>query len=244
MNKPLCFVLMPFGRKPGSTPAVDVDFDRIYEQAIRPCIEMVGMEPIRADEERTGGIIHQVMFRFEPLQPATRGPGSPGEGGARARAELGDERAHRPCVQGFLDGREEGGQSSEGGWLSDASRRVPLEACDWREALIEKLSSPRTPGACCAMALDPQAKATAELVEESGRPAYLTLSRTDGRQRLCEAHPASTGRAPRNQRALARAVVRGRHVRRRRACDLPVAVSRRRLRRALHRQGLKYGRTS
>lgn len=62
MEKPLCFVLMPFGIKkdPGGGP--DIDFDPIYEQAIRPGIESAGMEAIRADAERTGGIIHKAMF--------------------------------------------------------------------------------------------------------------------------------------------------------------------------------------
>jgi hypothetical protein len=61
-DRPLCFVLMPFGLKkdPGRGP--DINFDRIYEDAIHPGIEAAGMEPIRADEERTGGIIHQAMF--------------------------------------------------------------------------------------------------------------------------------------------------------------------------------------
>ncbi len=62
MDRPLCFVLMPFGVKkdPGGGP--DIDFDRIYQEAIRPAVEDAGMEPIRADEERTGGIIHKAMF--------------------------------------------------------------------------------------------------------------------------------------------------------------------------------------
>src|SRR5271167_1235248 len=53
---------MPFGIKkdPGGGP--DIDFDPIYELAIRPGIEAAGMEPIRADGERTGGIIHKAMF--------------------------------------------------------------------------------------------------------------------------------------------------------------------------------------
>jgi len=61
-QRPLCFVLMPFGIKkdPGGGP--DIDFDRIYEQGIRPGIEAADMDPIRADEERLGGIIHKAMF--------------------------------------------------------------------------------------------------------------------------------------------------------------------------------------
>ncbi|HEV2764226.1 MAG TPA: hypothetical protein VGV38_14680, partial [Pyrinomonadaceae bacterium] len=61
-DRPLCFVLMPFGRKKDPSGGPDINFDRIYEDAVRPAIEDAGMEPIRADEERTGGIIHRAMF--------------------------------------------------------------------------------------------------------------------------------------------------------------------------------------
>lgn len=60
--KPLCFVLMPFSKKKDPATGLDIDFDRIYEAAIRPGVEAAEMEPIRADEERTGGIIHKPMF--------------------------------------------------------------------------------------------------------------------------------------------------------------------------------------
>ena len=60
--KPLCFVVMPFGQKPDPAGGPAIDFDRIYNTALGPAIEDSGMEPIRADEERTGGIIHKPMF--------------------------------------------------------------------------------------------------------------------------------------------------------------------------------------
>jgi len=59
--KPLCFVLMPFGRKPASSGLV-IDFDAVYHQLIGPAIEAAGLEPIRADEEKAGGIIHKPMY--------------------------------------------------------------------------------------------------------------------------------------------------------------------------------------
>jgi tetratricopeptide (TPR) repeat protein len=62
MNKPLCFVIMPFGTKSDPAGGPDIDFDAIYHSAIEPAIADAGMEPIRADEERTGGIIHKAMF--------------------------------------------------------------------------------------------------------------------------------------------------------------------------------------
>ncbi|MCR9096660.1 MAG: DUF4071 domain-containing protein [bacterium] len=39
-----------------------IDFDRIYSQSLAPAIEDAGLEPIRADHERTGGVIHKPMF--------------------------------------------------------------------------------------------------------------------------------------------------------------------------------------
>lgn len=61
MNKPLCFVLMPFGKKPGVAGLV-IDFDAVYKELIAPAISEAGLEPLRADEEMTGGIIHKPMF--------------------------------------------------------------------------------------------------------------------------------------------------------------------------------------
>src|SRR5918996_1016083 len=61
MMKPLCFVLMPFGKKPGPGGAV-IDFDAVYAELIKPAIEAGGLVPIRADEEHAGGIIHKPMF--------------------------------------------------------------------------------------------------------------------------------------------------------------------------------------
>ena len=60
--RPLCFVIMPFGKKSDPAGGPDIDFDKIYGEALKPAIEAADMEAIRADEERTGGIIHKPMF--------------------------------------------------------------------------------------------------------------------------------------------------------------------------------------
>src|SRR3954452_7213607 len=57
----LCFVLMPFGRKQADANVV-IDFDAVYSQVIAPAINDAGLEPLRADEEMTGGVIHKPMF--------------------------------------------------------------------------------------------------------------------------------------------------------------------------------------
>ena len=58
---PLCFVLMPFGRKTDATGRT-TDFDAVYQQIIAPAVQEAGLEPIRADEEKVGGTIHKPMF--------------------------------------------------------------------------------------------------------------------------------------------------------------------------------------
>ncbi|MFC2066588.1 TRAFs-binding domain-containing protein [Chloroflexota bacterium] len=62
MTRPLLFVAMPFGKKKDSSGAYEIDFDRVYNLAIKPAAEAVNVEVIRADEERSGGIIHTPMF--------------------------------------------------------------------------------------------------------------------------------------------------------------------------------------
>jgi tetratricopeptide (TPR) repeat protein len=57
---PLCFILMPFGRKP--VGAAIVDFDAVYKTFLADAVRDAGLQPLRADEERAGGIIHRQMF--------------------------------------------------------------------------------------------------------------------------------------------------------------------------------------
>jgi tetratricopeptide (TPR) repeat protein len=58
----LLFVAMPFGRKRDATGRLQIDFDAVYAQAIKPAAKAAGVEVIRADEERGGGIIHRPMY--------------------------------------------------------------------------------------------------------------------------------------------------------------------------------------
>jgi hypothetical protein len=61
LNRPLCFILMPFGQKRDISGGL-INFDSIYKDLIAPSIEQAGLQPLRADEEVTGGIIHKPMF--------------------------------------------------------------------------------------------------------------------------------------------------------------------------------------
>jgi hypothetical protein len=58
---PLCFVLMPFGRRTDGKGRT-TDFDAVYQQIIAPSVIAAGLEPLRADEEKIGGTIHKPMF--------------------------------------------------------------------------------------------------------------------------------------------------------------------------------------
>lgn len=65
---PLCFVLMPFGRK-ADTSGTTINFDDVYQQLIAPAVRAANLEPIRADEELAGGIVHKPMFERLMLCP-------------------------------------------------------------------------------------------------------------------------------------------------------------------------------
>ena len=53
---------MPYGKKRDHTTGRTIDFDNIWNTAIRPAAESAGIEPVRADEERVGGFVHLAMF--------------------------------------------------------------------------------------------------------------------------------------------------------------------------------------
>lgn len=90
---PLCFVLMPFGKKPTTGGSV-VDFDEVYRQMIAPAIADAGLSAIRADEELAGGIIHKPMF--ERLVLCDFAVADLTTGNANVFYELGVRHAARP----------------------------------------------------------------------------------------------------------------------------------------------------
>ena len=60
--RPHAFVIMPFGKKKGGD-GTSYDFNAIYEDLIKPSLEMAGFEAFRADEEATSGDILTDMFQ-------------------------------------------------------------------------------------------------------------------------------------------------------------------------------------
>ena len=90
---PLCFILMPFGRKTGPDGTV-VDFDRVYAELIGPAVRAADLEPVRADQETTGGIIHKAMFERLILCPFAIADLT--QANANVFYELGVRHAFRP----------------------------------------------------------------------------------------------------------------------------------------------------
>jgi tetratricopeptide (TPR) repeat protein len=127
MNNPLCFVLMPFGKKPDATGII-IDFDAIYKELISPAIKEAELEPIRADEEMAGGIIQRPMFERLILCPFAVADLTTAN--ANVFYELGVRHAARPwsTVAIFYSG----------------GARLPFDIADLR-ALPYKLTSAGTP---------------------------------------------------------------------------------------------------
>ena len=69
MPRPICFMIMPYGTKtisslPGSGAPDKVDFDRLWEAALRLAIDKAGYEPVRANEDIGALIIEDMIERL------------------------------------------------------------------------------------------------------------------------------------------------------------------------------------
>lgn len=68
MLKPVCFMVMPYGRKrthaePGGGPA-EIDFNALWDLAYVPVITELGYQPVRADQDTGALIITQMLERL------------------------------------------------------------------------------------------------------------------------------------------------------------------------------------
>jgi hypothetical protein len=68
MPRPLCFMIMPYGRKATQAEAgmgpSEVDFNALWDRAYVPVIKALGYEPIRADQDTGTLIITQMLERL------------------------------------------------------------------------------------------------------------------------------------------------------------------------------------
>jgi len=68
MPRPLCFMIMPYGRKPTMAEAghgvPEIDFNALWDRAYVPVITALGYEPVRADQDSGALIINQMLERL------------------------------------------------------------------------------------------------------------------------------------------------------------------------------------
>ena len=68
MPRPVCFMVMPYGRKPthaeaGKGPA-QIDFNALWDRGYVPVIEALGYHPVRADQDAGALIVTQMLERL------------------------------------------------------------------------------------------------------------------------------------------------------------------------------------
>ena len=62
MSKPLCFVIMGFGKKTDFASGKTFDLDKTYKNIIKPALEQTGYECVRGDEVQDSGLIDKSMY--------------------------------------------------------------------------------------------------------------------------------------------------------------------------------------
>lgn len=147
MARPLCFVLMPFGSKPGAS-GMTIDFDAVYATLIQPAVEAAGLEPLRADEELAGGIIHKPMF--ERLILCEYAVADLTSANANVFYELGVRHAVRPASTLLLFAEGQGQLPFDVAPLRALPYRIgpdgrPAQAQADHARLVERLAELRTP---------------------------------------------------------------------------------------------------
>lgn len=146
-KKPLCFVLMPFGKKPGVAGRT-IDFDAIFEQ-IAEAIRAADLEPLRADEEEGGGIIHTPMF--ERLLLCEYAVADLTTANANVFYELGVRHAARPRSTVLMFAEGGGRLPFDIAMLRALPYKVgpdgrPADVAKVRTALVQKLADARGSG--------------------------------------------------------------------------------------------------
>ncbi|WP_163995398.1 TRAFs-binding domain-containing protein [Pyxidicoccus caerfyrddinensis] len=68
MTLPICFMVMPYGKKETSLPIGqqprEVDFDRLWTLALKPLLEQLGYTAVRADQDLGASIIREMIERL------------------------------------------------------------------------------------------------------------------------------------------------------------------------------------
>lgn len=177
-DRPLCFVLMPSGAKKDPAGGPDIDFDRVYEDAIRPGVEAAGMEPLRADERSACGLVNRATF--ERLLLCDFAVADLTTADANVFYELGVRRAARPATtlpvfagrRPPFDAEHLGALAYE---LTEGNRLGPREAASLRDALAARLAELRDAAGVDAFAASP----VFQLLKDEHRGSDIARLKTD-----------------------------------------------------------------
>ena len=69
LPRPVCFMVMPYGKKrtdasPEIKAPAEINFDALWDHALKPAIEDLGYEPIRADQDIGALIVKEMLERL------------------------------------------------------------------------------------------------------------------------------------------------------------------------------------
>src|SRR5687767_2484387 len=145
---PLCFVVMPFGVKPDGRGG-SIDFDAVYEDLIVPAVARADLQPLRADQELVGGIVHKPMF--ERLILCDYAVADLTTANANVFYELGLRHAVKPCTTVLVFAASGGPLPFDVGPLRGlpytlGSDGKPARAGEDRGRLVERLVAARAGG--------------------------------------------------------------------------------------------------
>jgi hypothetical protein len=140
-----CFVLIPFGKQKDAAGR-GIDFDAVYERLIVPAVRAAGLEPIRADDAKSGGILQRETF--ELLQLCEYAVADLSTADACVLYELGIRHALRPHTT-VLIAAAKGAQipfdldQLHGLWYRISAQGMPEHEAKYRTLLTERLTGAR-----------------------------------------------------------------------------------------------------
>jgi len=144
-SDPLCLIIMPYGRKKDSTGQV-VDFETVYRRLIVPAVEAAGLQPVRADEERTGCIMQpEALERLKLCEFAVADLTT---ADARVFYELGVRQAVHPTETALLYAAGGAQLPVDAHLLEAVAYRIsphglPVHEARYRNGISERLKSIR-----------------------------------------------------------------------------------------------------
>ena len=144
-SDPLCLIIMPFDKRKDATGRV-VDFETVYHRLVAPAVEAAGLQPVRADEERTGCVMQRLAL--ERLKRCEYALADLTTADAKVFYELGVRQAVHPNETVLIYAAGSAQLPFDVQLLQAVAYRVsphglPLHEAKYRAVLTERLSAAR-----------------------------------------------------------------------------------------------------